>query len=144
MKRALFYCLFATLLVGTKTELQAQDIHFSQYYMAPLYQNPALAGALHDLQANVNFKEQWKSFGNAYRTTAASFDLTLQKKKSNKGFFAAGVNFFSDKAGDSNLKTSLANLTIAYHIELGDYQRLGIGIQGGIFQRGISYTSTLR
>ena len=40
----------------------AQDIHFSQYYSAPLTINPALTGGFAgDYRAGVNYRTQWGS-----------------------------------------------------------------------------------
>ena len=119
----------------------AQDIHFSQFYMAPLTQNPGFAGALYGMEANVNYKEQWRSVGSPYKTVAASYNLSLQKKKRAKAYFALGLDFFSDKAGDSKMGTTQANLTGAAHVYLDRYTKFGGGLQVGFAQRSVDYTS---
>lgn len=118
----------------------AQDIHFSQFYMAPLTQNPGYAGAIYGMEANANYKEQWRSLGSPYKTIAASYSLSLQKKKRAKGYFALGLNFFSDKAGDSKMGTTQANLTAAGHVYINRYMKFGGGLQVGFAQRSIDYT----
>jgi type IX secretion system PorP/SprF family membrane protein len=131
----------ALLLLGTVSiAAQAQDIHFSQFYMSPLTQNPGMAGVNHDMQALINYKDQWKSVATPYKTVAASFDMKLTKKKE-KGFWAAGVNFYSDKAGDAKMGTTQGNLTAAYHVPLSKYHTLGAGVQGGFVQRSINYSA---
>jgi type IX secretion system PorP/SprF family membrane protein len=132
----IFFILNFSFLISS-----AQDIHFSQFYMNPLAQNPAMTGANYDMQAIINFKDQWQSIGTPYRTMAASFDMRLNKKKANAGFFAAGINIFNDKAGDSKMGTTQANLNLAYHVRLGGYHTLGAGLQGGFAQRSISYSA---
>ena len=121
--------------------LLAQDIHFSQFYMAPLTQNPALAGAVYGQEANVNYKEQWRSISSPYKTIAASYSISLQRKKKSKAFFALGANFFNDKAGDSKLGTTQANLSGVAHVYLDRYSKFGGGLQVGFAQRSIDYTS---
>lgn len=116
----------------------SQDIHFSQFFMAPLSQNPALAGYNHDYQVILNYKTQWQSVSAPYKTMAGSFDMRLGKKKANKGFWAAGVNLFNDEAGDGQLKTMQGNLSVAYHVRLSRYSTLGLGPQAGFVQRSIS------
>jgi type IX secretion system PorP/SprF family membrane protein len=135
--------LFFSLFVGGKfkSEMQAQDIHFSQFYMAPLEQNPAMAGALYDTEVLLNRKDQWRSIGSPYSTTAASYDMRLNKRKHQKGFLAIGFNFFDDRAGDGNLGTTQANLTVAYHVKISQFTSLGGGIQGGFTQRSINYSA---
>src|ERR1035437_1717388 len=121
----------------------SQDIHFSQFYMAPLLQNPALAGANHDLQAIVNYKNQWGSVASPYKTGVFSFDMKLNSKKAKKGYLAAGINVLSDKAGDAQMGTTQANLSVAYHVILNDNNTLGGGLMGGIIQRSINYSNLM-
>lgn len=119
-----------------------QDIHLSQFYMNPLAMNPANAGAeRNELQAILNYKDQWRSVASPYKTLAVSCDKRIQKKKNAVDFWAAGINFFNDKAGDINMKLFQANLSAAYHIYLSrkKYSSLGMGLQTGFAQRSISY-----
>ncbi|MES2140318.1 MAG: PorP/SprF family type IX secretion system membrane protein [Bacteroidota bacterium] len=121
--------------------LLAQDIHFSQFYMSPFTQNPAFTGAVYGMSAQVNYKEQWKSVGTPYKTVAAAYDVSFQKKKKAKAFYAAGINFFSDKAGDSNMGTTQANLSGACHVYIDRYTKVGAGLQVGYAQRSIDYAA---
>lgn len=118
----------------------AQDIHFSQFYMSPFTQNPAFTGALYGMSAQVNYKEQWKSVGTPYKTIAAAYDVSFQKKKKAKAFYAAGINFFSDKAGDSKMGTTQANLSGACQVYIDRYTKVGGGLQVGYAQRSVDYT----
>lgn len=125
----------AAVLIATVAP--AQDIHFSQFYMSPLTQNPAMAGAEYDLFSAIHYKDQWKAVGSPYRTFAATVDMRLGRKK-NKGFWAAGLNFYSDKAGDTKMSTTQVNLTAAYHVVTGKFSTLGMGLQGGFGQRSLN------
>jgi type IX secretion system PorP/SprF family membrane protein len=116
----------------------SQDPHFSQFYTAPLTQNPGLAGAVYDKQANLNYKNQWSSVANPYTTIAASYDMKFVKKRIVKGYWAGGLSLFKDDAGTANLRTVTVNLTAAYHIKLNQHNSLGAGLQGGFAQRSIS------
>ncbi len=133
---ALFLIFNFTFLISS-----AQDIHFSQYYMSPLTQNPAMAGANYDMQALVNYKDQWQSISTPYKTMAGSFDMRFNKKNPKKGFLAAGINLYNDRAGDSKMGIMQANLNVAYHVRLNEYNTLGTGLQGGFVQRSINYTA---
>ena len=127
-----------TVLIFGSPRASAQDVHFSQFYMSPLTLNPALAGALYDMQAIVNYKDQWQSVAAPYKTMAASFDMRLTNKKHRKGFWAAGLNVYDDKAGDAQMGLLQINLAAAYHVHLDAYNTLGAGLQGGFVQRSIS------
>jgi len=116
--------------------LNSQDIHFSQFNMAPSQQNPALAGAMHDLQAILQYREQWRSVMQPYTTIAASLDMRLNRKRAKTGFLAAGMSFYSDKAGSSRMGTSQGNLSLAYQVKINRYNLLGAGIQGSFAQWG--------
>jgi type IX secretion system PorP/SprF family membrane protein len=119
----------------------AQDIHFSQFYLSPQMQNPALVGSGHDMQALLNYKDQWRSVASPYKTIAASFDMKLNKKNKKKGFCAAGVSFFSDRAGDSKMGITQANFSFAYHVHVNDKNTLGGAMTAGFAQRSINYSN---
>jgi type IX secretion system PorP/SprF family membrane protein len=118
-----------------------QDIHFSQFYMNPLQQNPSMAGAIHPLEANINFKDQWKAVASPYRTFGMGYHMRFSKRRNTNGYLAAGVNFFSDKAGDANMGTGKGGISLAYHLRADEYNSIGLGIYGGYFQRKIDYNN---
>lgn len=127
---------FGTLiLILSFGELKAQDIHFSQMQYSPLTLNPAQAGALYNMQAVVNYRSQWKSAAFPYSTFAGSYDMRVYQSKT--GFFAGGINFFHDVAGDIKMTTLNFNFSLAYHLNIDDKSTLGLGLQGGFGQRGI-------
>ncbi|MCX6182313.1 MAG: PorP/SprF family type IX secretion system membrane protein [Bacteroidetes bacterium] len=117
----------------------AQDQHFSQFSTAPLMQNPALAGAVYDMQANINYKNQWGTVAQPFSTSSASFDMKLNNRKKSKSYWATGVNLFNDDAGSSKLRIDAINFTLAYHVKLNANNVLGGGLQGGFAQRRINY-----
>jgi type IX secretion system PorP/SprF family membrane protein len=128
--------LITIITVIISGNLLAQDIHFSQFYMSPLTQNPALAGANYDMQANLNYKDQWRNVNAPFRTFAGSFDMRTMSSDSKGGFLAAGINFANDRAGSSRMGFTTANLNVAYHVRLDDKNTLGLGMESGIIQRG--------
>jgi type IX secretion system PorP/SprF family membrane protein len=138
--KALKITLLIAIGLFLKNGLLAQDIHFSQFYMNPLQQNPAMAGAVYAMEANVNYKDQWRAVGAPYKTFSLGYHMRYDKKKSSNGYFAGGVSFFSDKAGDSQMGTGNGSFALAYHAKLNEYNRLGGGMSVGYFQRKIDYT----
>lgn len=119
--------------------LKGQDIHFSQYYMAPLTQNPAMAGALNNAEAYMNYKNQWKVVTSPYKTYAVSGMARIGKPKKNSNFWAVGLDFFNDQSGDGKLSLTTGNFTLAYQIQIGRYHKLGFGVKGGFGQGKINY-----
>lgn len=134
MKKVSIYILLLTqILVKT---VSAQDTHFAQTEYAPMLLNPALAGAFSHMQVIANYRNQWNSIASPYQTIAASFDVRLQRRDAdNNSFLALGLNFYNDVAGDLKVTTNQASLNLAYHIKMGRYQLLRIGVYGGMNQR---------
>ncbi len=123
------------------TVMFAQDPHFSQFWMSPLKLNPANAGIEYGLDAFINYKNQWKSVTSPYKTYDVAVDMRLNRDKIIKrGFWAAGLDITSDKAGDGLLGTLQADLSLAYHLVLDPHNTLGAGLMGGFGKRSISYS----
>jgi type IX secretion system PorP/SprF family membrane protein len=131
----------------------AQDIHFSQYLHTPTLVNPALTGATHTLRAAVIYKDQWRGVTVPYKTYGASFEMKLKasnwdkaddnKTKSYKksvSRLAAGLSFFSDKAGDGNMGTSQVIGSLASFVPVNDKNSLSIGLQTSMIQRSIDFS----
>ena len=127
-----------SLWEGPGMGLLAQDIHFSQFYMAPVVQNPAMAGANYDLQAVINYKDQWQSVASPYKTIDASYDMRFGKKEPKSGYFAGGFLFYHDMAGDAKMGTMQVGLPIAYHVLLGENSKISAGVQPSFFQRSMN------
>lgn len=131
--------IFWVILLLSSVHSRAQDIHFSQWSMAPLVQNPASAGALNNFEAYLNYRNQWRSITTPFKTYAASAMGKINKGKSKKGYWGAGALFYSDQAGDGSLKTTGGNLVLSRHVKLSKYENLGFGINGGFGQRSINF-----
>lgn len=135
------YLLKGSLAIIASLAIQhviAQDIHFSQMPFSPLNLNPALAGANFDMQAIINYKSQWQSVAVPYKTIGASYDMRFNRKKAKKGFFAGGINFFNDQAGDVKMTTNNVSLTGAYHVIIDNNSTIGGALYGGFGQRSIN------
>jgi type IX secretion system PorP/SprF family membrane protein len=124
-------------MIASASHSFGQDAHFSQFYMAPLSQNPASAGANYDLQAILNYKDQWRNVEAPFRTFAFSYDMRLMSSGSKGGFLAAGINLVNDRAGSSRMGYTNATLALTYHVRLGANSTLGLGVQSGMLQRNV-------
>ncbi len=57
------------LFAGSLAPGFSQDLHFSQFFEAPLLRNPSLAGIFTgDYRIQGVYRDQWNSFTNAYKT----------------------------------------------------------------------------
>lgn len=137
VKRLLsLFILTGTLLLSARLA-RAQDIHFSQFYEAPLLRNPALAGIFTgDYRIQTLFRDQWNSFNNAYRTGSLSGEYKWSIGKAND-FLTTGMEILYDKAGTAALTTTEAMPALNYHKSLSNVKPmyLSVGFMGGVVQK---------
>ncbi len=77
----------------------AQDIHFSQFFEAPLWRNPSLAGIFNgDIRVQAVYRDQWNSVTNAYKTGSLNAEYKIPIGKGDD-FFTTGLQILNDKAG---------------------------------------------
>lgn len=134
------YLMMALIFVEI-TDGYAQDAHFSQYTASPTLINPGATGIMDGtVRFALNYRNQWTTVNSNYQTTAAAFETALLKKKSGGNFLGVGVNILSDKAGIGALKRLAFNLGAAYHLQVNDKNKIGIGLQGGFAQRSIDFS----
>jgi len=138
-------CLFATLIsFFAAFNLQAQDVHFSQFYYSPFTLNPALTGAIDGtFRFSGIYKNQWSSITSpfVYSTPSISGDVKLFSGGCNNNYLGVGLSLLNDRSGDGALSNLTGMLSIAYHQALdhkGNYH-LAVGMQGGIVQKGIDF-----
>lgn len=117
----------------------AQDIHFSQFFEAPLLRNPSLAGIFTgDIRIQGVYRSQWGSITVPYKT--GSFNVEY-KKPIGQGddFLTTGLQIVYDKAGTTNFTTSSLLPALNYHKSVGSDKNayLSLGFMGGLVQRRI-------
>ena len=132
--------LFVTIGLLVRSLLIGQDIHFGQFFNAPLVINPANAGDIDgDQRIALIHREQWRSVGSPFRTDAFSYDAPVLTGKLGGGrYLGLGLSAFSDKAGASRFGDTQGNLSVAYAIRSGRGSLLAFGLQGGYGQRSAS------
>lgn len=116
----------------------SQDIHFSQFFEAPLYRNPALAGIVNgDYRIQTVYRSQWNSITDAYKTTSLNAEFKLPIK--NDDYLTLALQVFHDKAGTTNLTTTHLLPAVNYHKSLSTTKSmyLSVGFMGGYVQRRV-------
>ncbi|HQE11650.1 MAG TPA: PorP/SprF family type IX secretion system membrane protein [Flavipsychrobacter sp.] len=126
------------------TNLQAQDIHNTQYFAAPLTLNPANTGLVQcDYRVAVNYRTQWNSVSsNPYTTVMGTFDMATMKRKLNNGdALGIGVAVYYDKAGAGSYTNLSIGPSLAYHKALGNEKQhiLSLGVQASLVQKSIDF-----
>lgn len=134
MQRVLF--ILSICVCGFVWGLQAQDIHFTQFYHAPLTLNPGeTTNHDADWRAAGIYRNQWRSFGAAFNTLAASFDYQFYLKK---GKLAAGMVVYSDRTnGSAGINSTKVMLSGAYQLPVKK-SRFNFGLQAGFVHKGLS------
>jgi type IX secretion system PorP/SprF family membrane protein len=125
------------VLLQSPARSLAQDIHFSQFYEAPLLRNPALAGIFTgDYRVQTIFRDQWNSFNNAYRTGSLSGEYKWAIGKAND-YLTTGLEILYDKAGTAALTTTQLMPALNYHKSLSNQKPmyLSLGFMGGVVQK---------
>lgn len=130
--KKIYYILILFLILGQYSF--SQGIHFSQWYEAPVIINPANAGSFFgDYRANLNYRNQWATLGNSYKTMYASYDMPLGKNNDDHKTTGIGASFYSDKAGKSNYGRTEALLSLSQSVSVSrniDFS-LGLGFLYG-------------
>jgi type IX secretion system PorP/SprF family membrane protein len=133
--------LFPCLLVSGI--LAAQEVHFSQYNMAPLYLNPAQAGAfLGTARIGGTFRDQWLFLPKDYVTRSFFVDAPIVRGLRKKWGDWVGVGFYfhGDRSGTAGLGQSAGGvINAAYHLAMDKKasQILTIGASFGNFSRSL-------
>jgi len=107
------------------------NIHYSQFYNAPMFLNPALTGQIGEdlFRLNGHARNQWAGLTGAsgqylYETKSGGVDLSLFKRK-----LGVGLYVLSDEAGGGIFKTLQIMPSLSYSFIMGD-NTLSFGFQG--------------
>jgi len=126
-------------LMNTANGLQAQDIHFSQFFEAPLLRNPSLAGLFEgDVRVQMVYRDQWNSFTNAYKSGSLNAEYKMPVGKGDD-FLTTGIQLLYDKAGTAGLTSTHIMPALNYHKSLSSNRTayLSVGFMGGLVEKGI-------
>jgi type IX secretion system PorP/SprF family membrane protein len=136
MKRNKKIMLIMVLATFVVSYAPAQDLHFSQYFNAPLLVNPANTGFNpdYDFRLGGNYRNQWANVGNPYKTMSVWGDTKLFADRFENGWLGIGGSLLKDVAGSGSLSSTSGYASIAYHQMLG-YNSL---LSGGF---GLGFTS---
>lgn len=144
--------MMAAALVAS-VGITAQDMHFSNYNENPALVNPALTGVASNYRFGLIYKDQWRAVTVPYQTYGGYFDMRLKlnawekvndhlteiyKKAFRK--LAAGLSFYSDRAGDGAMSNTRGDLSISTRVETAQYSFIAAGLQFGIVQRKVDFS----
>ena len=126
--------IFCVLMLAIDGAVTAQDPQFSQFYAAPLYLNPAMAGSTGQARAGINYRNQWPAIDANFTTMSAYFDYFIEDKNS-----AVGMIITRDKEGLAGLRSLSIGLQYAYELQINENLGFRPGIQVALFNRDINF-----
>jgi type IX secretion system PorP/SprF family membrane protein len=139
MKTGIRLLLYLMIMFVSSLRVNAQDIHFSQFFEAPLLRNPGLAGIFSgDMRLQSVYRTQWSSVTVPYQTTSMNGEFKLPIGKG-YDYITVGGEILYDKAGSAVLTATHILPVVNYHKSLSDERNmyLSLGFMGGLVQRGI-------
>lgn len=138
MRKRLTYRILAfAALLACNINLFAQDLHFSQFFEAPLLRNPALAGLFEgDVRVQGVYRNQWNSISFPYQTGSLNAEYKFPVGKGDD-FFTGGLQLMFDKAGTVALTTTHVLPALNFHKSLSESRNtyLSLGFMGGMVTR---------
>ena len=120
-----------------------RDMHYSQFFNAPLILNPALTGN-HDYNVRVgaHYRSQWTSIAKPFVTPSLFFDMPLLADRRLGGDkIGIGLYIMNDQAVGHKINAFNAALTAAYHKSLGykESHVLSLGVEAGFIQKSVKF-----
>jgi type IX secretion system PorP/SprF family membrane protein len=143
--------LYTIVVLLCAVIVSSQDIHFSQYYAAPVHLNPALTANFNGVfRVAANYRNQWfiiptQNQKAPYQTVQGSFDMPILRDKLGNDGFGFGLNVYHDRAGNGVLSTTSAMASIAYHKAVDRYgrSRISLGLQAGIVNKRVNISNLI-
>jgi type IX secretion system PorP/SprF family membrane protein len=137
--------ILVTLFLALVVTAEAQDIHFSQFYMSPLFLNPALTGVMNcSKRVSANYRNQWASVlrDKAFSTYSVGYDQRIPVARYD--YFGIGGMVWGDRAGSLNFGTNQASLSMSFAKRMGGSRSkanyLSAGASLGVSNRRIDLT----
>jgi type IX secretion system PorP/SprF family membrane protein len=131
--------IIGIVLFFLSLQASGQDLHFSQYFNAPLLVNPANTGFNPDYSFRVggNYRSQWANLGTPYNTMSIWGDARVMEDRFENGWLGIGGSIIKDVAGSGSLSKTGAYGSIAYHQMVGYNSLLSGGFSLGYVQKRV-------
>jgi type IX secretion system PorP/SprF family membrane protein len=137
MKTYKHLCVLLLIAIQCCLPAGAQDIHFSQFFEAPLLRNPSLAGIFTgDIRVQAVYRDQWNSITTAYKTASLNAEYKMPIGKGND-FITPGIQILYDRAGSVSWVSTHILPALNYHKSLSENRNsyLSAGFMAGFVQR---------
>lgn len=114
--------------------MSAQDAIFSQFYSAPVYVNPALAGAVKCGRLSLNYRNQWSAIPGTFSFINASYDQHIDKISGALGLVATSV-----QEGNGSYRTTYVGGVYSYNIQVNDVFSIKTALQASYVNRRVDW-----
>jgi type IX secretion system PorP/SprF family membrane protein len=135
LQRLVFFAGFCLCLPFSSL---AQDPQYSQYYAAPLYLNPAMAGGELTGRVGFNYRNQWPSIDAQFTTFSAYYDTYLPDYNS-----GVGIHVMQDTEGAAKLRSTTISALYSYELKIADNAYFRPGFQASYIRREIGFYENL-
>ncbi|PZV76090.1 type IX secretion system PorP/SprF family membrane protein [Algoriphagus aquaeductus] len=118
------------VILWVVTQAGAQDFHYSQFYAAPLYLNPALTGSTELSRVGLNYRKQWPGLDHDFNAYSAYFDHYSFDLRSGIGL---AVNSFQE----TNMKVNTTDVSAfySYNLQIAESWNFRIGTEASLVRR---------
>lgn len=136
--RSILIILLSTAWLGSA----AQDLHFTQYFNAPLLVNPANTGFNpdYDYRLGGNYRKQWATLSSfPYKTMSVWGDVQLFNERFENAWVGLGGALMKDAAGTGTLSATRAYASVAYHQLVGLNSLVSLGFNAGYVHKSVDF-----
>lgn len=126
----------------------AQDPHFSQFFMAPNFINPALTAVSNsDWRLMGNLRQQWGNAGTPFNTQTIAVEMKITGRETfdptidniNQNTLACGISMMLDQSMYGAFRSNYTIGTVSYNAKLSTEQSISFGMHGMYGNRVIDY-----
>lgn len=129
-RNSIAFCFFLLIAFSGR----AQDPHFTQFYAAPTYLNPAFAGTSEQSRVAMNYRHQWPAISGAFVTHNVAYDQFFSGINS-----GIGISATHDRAGTGALTYTNIGVQYAYEVQLSRKISLRPAMHVSVSQRSLDY-----
>ncbi|HJW17325.1 MAG TPA: PorP/SprF family type IX secretion system membrane protein [Flavisolibacter sp.] len=137
MRKKLYHIILSIITLCCNAVVSGQDIHFSQFFEAPLLRNPSLAGIFTgDIRIQTVYRDQWNSITDAFKTFSLNGEYKMPVGKGSD-FLTTGLQVLHDRAGTVSWVSTHVLPALNFHKSLSNDRNryLSLGFMGGFVQR---------
>jgi type IX secretion system PorP/SprF family membrane protein len=133
--------LLLVLCICFSLTVFGQDPHFSQFFTAPHAINPANTGTSQGAwRVLSNIRQQWANSGTRFNSYSFTSDVKLWGGSPQENTLALGLSFLADRTMNGAFTSTYTSASMAYHVQVNTYQRLGMGLQASYGTRQLDFS----